>query len=229
MKQLDPRLGLVAQMVDPGRLLVDVGTDHAYLPVYLVENRMIPRAIASDLRKGPLAHAETAVTQAGLQEHIALRLSDGLDAIEPHEADCVVMAGMGGILITQLIEKAPWLQDATKTLVLQPMTDAPLLRAFLAENGFAIIDERATQDKKHVYTVIKAVYDGNKRTLSPLEALVGALDVNRGESERAFLQKEANSLQKQGSGLTAAGKQEQAHGVFALHNQLIQWMNGGDQ
>ena len=229
MKQLDPRLQLVAQMVDRGRLLVDVGTDHAYLPVYLVEQQIVPRGIASDLRKGPLAHAQSAVTQAGLQEQIALRLSDGLDAIAPHEAECIVMAGMGGILITQLIEKAPWLQDATKTLVLQPMTDAPLLRSYLAEQGFAIVSERATQDKKHVYTVIKAVYDGNKHTLSPLQALVGGLDVTAGESERAFLQKEANALQKQGSGLTAAGKREEANQVLDLHKQLTQWMNGGEQ
>jgi tRNA (adenine22-N1)-methyltransferase len=167
MKKLDPRLLLVADFVDQDCVMADIGTDHAYLPVYLVEQGHISSAIASDLREGPLSHAKETVENAQVGEQVELRLSDGLENIQSHEVDCVVMAGMGGILISQLIEHAPWLQDQTKTLVLQPMTDAPLLRSFLAENGFEIVKERATGDKKHCYTVIKAVYSGKCATLTP--------------------------------------------------------------
>ena len=92
MKQLDKRLQLVADMINEGAVIADVGTDHAYLPVYLVEQGKAPSAIASDLREGPLSHARQAVEAAGLQDKIDLRLSDGLDAVLPHEADCVVFS-----------------------------------------------------------------------------------------------------------------------------------------
>ncbi|MBR4868463.1 MAG: SAM-dependent methyltransferase [Clostridia bacterium] len=184
MKKLDNRLQLVADMIDQNSVVADIGTDHAYLPVYLVEAGIIPSAIAADLRPGPLEHAKTTVEAARLQEKILLRLSDGLDGFQPYEADCVVMAGMGGILITQLIKRAEWLRDTTKTLVLQPMTDASLLRTFLAENGFAIVNERATSDKKYCYTVIKAVYNGECHTPSLMQSIVGGFVFPLGQEER---------------------------------------------
>ena len=229
MKKLDNRLQLVADLVDRDRVLADIGTDHAYLPVALVKQGLIPSAIASDLRAGPLAHAKEAVKAAGLQEQIQLRLSDGLDKILPHEADCITMAGMGGILITQLIERAPWLRDPEKSLVLQPMTDAPLLRFFLAKNGFELLTERATFDKKHNYTVMKAVYSGVVWEPTPLQAMVGKLNEPLGEAERRFIQKEQASLLKQSKGLSAAGNETESVRLTALYNDLSQVLNGGIQ
>lgn len=227
MKQLDKRLQLVADMINEGAVIADVGTDHAYLPVYLVEQGKAPSAIASDLREGPLSHARQAVEAAGLQDKIDLRLSDGLDAVLPHEADCVVMAGMGGILITQLIERAPWLKNSEKTLVLQPMTDAPLLRSFLGEHGFDVLCERATSDKKHCYTVLKAVYDGVCRILTPLQAVVGKFNQPLGEDEIRFLKKEQASLLKQMKGLHVAGDETQASQLAVLYNEINQVLQGG--
>lgn len=226
-KKLDRRLQLVADMVPYGSTVVDVGTDHGWLPVHLVREGKIPFAIASDLRPGPLSHARCAVEDAGLEKKIHLRLSDGLDAIDPKEASCVVMAGMGGILITQLLEKAPWLKDPAKTLVLQPMTDAPLLRSWLGEQGFSIVEERATGDKRHCYTVIRGVYDGNCRRLSVLRSMVGKLDDPLDEGAKRFLEKEAARLQKQIKGLKVAGKDDQAAPLVYLWDELTKVINGG--
>ncbi len=226
MIKLDPRLQLVADMVDCDCRLADVGTDHAYLPVYLIEQNKIEYAIASDLRSGPLAHALAAVTAAGLEKQIELRLSDGLDQIAAHEIDCVVMAGMGGILITQLLLRASWLKNDTKTLVLQPMTDAPLLRSFLAEQGYEIVAERATGDNKHTYTVIKAKYSGNVRLLTPLQATVGLLNQPLGEAEKRFLQKEQSALAKQIKGLTMAGKERDVAEIMPLYQELTELLGG---
>ncbi len=220
MIKLDPRLQLVADMVDKNCRLADIGTDHAYLPVYLLENNLIPSAIAADLRSGPLSHAEETVRVAGLEKQIELRLSDGLDKFQAEEIDCVVMAGMGGILITQIIDRAHWLCTDTKTLVLQPMTDAPLLRTYLAEHGFAIIAERAIGDAKHIYTVIKAKYCSKPFRPTALQALVGLLNQPLGEFEKRYLKKERASLSKQMNGLAVAGKDNEVEEIAKLYNEL---------
>ena len=221
LKKLGPRLQAVADFVPQGAKLADIGTDHASLPVYLVQKGTISFAIAADVNKGPLEHAAQAVEEAGLSGQIPLRLSNGLDQIGPDEVDCVVMAGMGGILITQLLEKAPWLQQETKTLILQPMTDAPLLREFLATQGYEIIKEVGVVHKTYAYTVIKAVYNGVCRTPDLLETYVGKLLQNLGEGERGFLKKEAASLRKQIAGLIHMGQTEQVPALTQVLQQLL--------
>ena len=220
LKKLDVRLQAVADFVPQNTTLADIGTDHASLPVYLVQKGTVPFAIAADVNKGPLEHAAKAVEEAGLTTQIALRLSNGLDEIHETEADCIVMAGMGGILISQLIEKAPWLKQAGKILILQPMTDAPLLREFLAKEGYEIVAEKGVVHKTHAYTVMKVVYSGN--TLSPelIDLYVGKLTKNLGEWEKGFLKKEANSLQKQIAGLEIMGQTQEVPNLKAVLNQL---------
>lgn len=220
MKKLDIRLQTVADLTDRGRALADIGTDHGALPIYLIQKDWIPFAIASDVREGPLSHARKAVMQAGLEEKIDLRLSDGLDAIDETEADCIVMAGMGGILITQLIGKAPWLCNPGKSLVLQPMSDVPLVRRYLAETGFAVKEERGASDRHHAYVVLKAAYNGCCHPLSLLEAMVGRLPEHMGEHEKQFLAKESAGLRKQIQGLTVTGQKKQARDLQEVYEAI---------
>ena len=220
LKKLDPRLQAVADFVPQGAKLADIGTDHASLPVYLVQKGRVPFAIAADVNKGPLEHAAKGVEEAGLETQILLRLSNGLDEIREEEADCIVMAGMGGILISQLIQKAPWLKSPSKILILQPMTDAPLLREFLAAEGFAIVAEKGVVHKTHAYTVIKAVFSGAPIHLSRLDLYVGKLLENLGAGEKGFLKKEVASLQKQIAGLAIMGQTEQIPALQEVLQQL---------
>ncbi len=150
---------MVADEVRSGKKVADIGTDHAYIPAYLTENGISPSAIAADIGVGPLENARKIVDSSDeLKEKITLRLSDGLKEIFPDEAEDIIIAGMGGILISEILTAAPWVKDETKRLILQPMSHAEDVRRYLCENGFEIIKEKASSDTKHCYVCIVAEF-----------------------------------------------------------------------
>lgn len=147
-------------MVRKGVVVADIGTDHAYLPSYLVLNGDCPRALACDLRRGPLENARETLLRYHIEEKIELRLSDGLDELSAGDADDIIMAGMGGTLIAQLLERTEWIRNKNIRLILQPMSHAEDVRAFLCKNGFAVLEERTCVDDGRMYCVICAEYSG---------------------------------------------------------------------
>lgn len=151
--QLQPRLRLLADMVPQGARLADIGTDHGYLPVWLMQQGRITSAIAADIGPEPLAHARRTAEEYGTA--LDLRLCDGLRGIAAHEADTVVIAGMGGETIIQILTDSPWPRDSGCTLLLQPQTKVELLRRWLSENGYACRDERLVWDKGKLYVVLQ--------------------------------------------------------------------------
>lgn len=153
--ELTPRLALIASWVPPGAKLADVGTDHAYLPVWLTLHGRVTSAIASDLRRGPLERArETGRTYGAAG--IGFRLGNGLTGIRPEEADTIVIAGMGGENIAAILAAAPWTADGHHTLLLQPQSRAEELRRFLMDHGYAIVREALVEDRGTIYPVIEA-------------------------------------------------------------------------
>lgn len=158
MITLDKRLSAVAALVRQGSRLADIGTDHAYLPVYLVQSGVCPSAIASDIGEGPLEAAHRTVTENSLTSEIALRLGDGLATVSAGEVEDVAIAGMGGETIVAILEAAPWVQDEGIRLILQPMTRAEDLRRWLLSHGFSVLEEHLIRDKHHLYPVLAAEY-----------------------------------------------------------------------
>ena len=157
---LDGRLSVCASLVRKGAKLADVGTDHAYLPVWLAKNGLISSAVASDVRQKPLLSGAENIERFGCGDIVTTRLCSGLDGVMPEEADDIVIAGMGGELIAKIIADASWLRSPEKRLILQPMTKEFFLRRFLCESGFEILSETpCTHGGKH-YTVICAEYSG---------------------------------------------------------------------
>ncbi|MBE7007892.1 MAG: SAM-dependent methyltransferase [Ruminococcaceae bacterium] len=154
--QLQPRLQCIADCVPSGARLADVGTDHGYLPAYLLQSGRITHAVASDINAAPLDHARRTAEAYGVSERMDFRLCAGLNAIAPDEADTVAVAGMGGETIINILNAAPWLKSGGVRLLLQPMTKAELLRRWLAEAGFRIVSERLVRDKGTIYTVMEA-------------------------------------------------------------------------
>lgn len=152
--ELPPRLALIAGWVRPGAKLADVGTDHAYLPVWLTIHGRVSFAIASDLRKGPLERARETGRTYGAQR-IDYRLGNGLAFIRPDEADTIVIAGMGGENIAAILSAASWTADGRHTLLLQPQTRAEELRRFLMEHGYAITREALVCDRGILYPVME--------------------------------------------------------------------------
>ncbi|MCC6093703.1 MAG: class I SAM-dependent methyltransferase [Eubacterium sp.] len=156
-RRMSKRLLAVTAMVTPGNRVADIGTDHAYVPVYLVENGIAPCAIAMDVRKGPLARAEQSVREAGLLEHIQLRLSDGMEKLMPGEADTAVIAGMGGMLVCHILTGFPETTASLQELVLEPQSETYKVRYLItASLGFVITDEQMVCEDGKYYPVIRA-------------------------------------------------------------------------
>lgn len=211
--KLSPRLQMVADMVREGVAVADIGTDHAYIPVYLLQNGVAPCAVAADLKKGPLANAQAAVLLYGLEEKISLRLSDGLDSIGAEEAQDIILAGMGGILIAELLERAAWIKDNSKHLVLQPMTHAEDVRRFLLNNGFEILFENACFEGNRCYVCVCAQYKGAVETpkrISPSYEYIGELGGCDNDAAREYVLRLNLRLKKKAAALEKAGSNREA-------------------
>ena len=168
---LTPRLAAVARLVPQGARLADVGTDHAYLPVRLLLDGRVERAIAADLREGPLSRARETARRWGVEERISFRLCDGLTGVGREEADTVAIAGMGGETIAAILAAAPWTREGTR-LLLQPMTSFPDLRRWLQQNGYQILREHIAREGRRLYTVLETT-GGEMPPLTPGELWAG--------------------------------------------------------
>lgn len=152
--RLSGRLELVASFVEQGSRVADIGTDHGYLPIALVERGICPCALAMDVRKGPLKRAQEHVREHGLDGKIECRLSDGLVKLEPGEADIVVMAGMGGELIVHILEQGRHMWKHLRRVVLSPQSEPDKVRRYLEEEGFSIEREDMVVEDGKFYVVM---------------------------------------------------------------------------
>lgn len=164
--QLSLRLTAIAEMVTEGNRLVDVGCDHGYLPVYLVQNKRIPSAIAMDVRKGPLSRADEHIAQYGLRDYIETRLSDGLEALSAGEGDTLVIAGMGGPLMERILEQGGEVTESFQEMILQPQSDIPHFRKFIREKGWEIVQENVILEDGKYYPMMKVVKSSESKTIS---------------------------------------------------------------
>ncbi|HEX3026856.1 MAG TPA: class I SAM-dependent methyltransferase [Clostridia bacterium] len=198
---LTPRLTLAADFVRPGARLADIGTDHAYLPVYLLKTGRITRALACDINRGPLGRALATVKKYGVSDRVELRLSDGLDRVAADEAEDIVIAGMGGELIRNIVAHCSWMKDSRRRLILQPMTSAGELREFLVSDGFSIVQEAVAREGNKLYVVICAEYTGSKMLPNEIFKICGTLPRTGGALEREYLLRQAESLFKKADGM----------------------------
>lgn len=162
--ELSKRLQTVAMAVTPGNRLADVGTDHGYIPIYLVKKGVCPKAYAMDVNKGPLARADEHIRQEMLPDRIETRLSDGLSKLSPEEADTIIIAGMGGELICRILREASHFLSAGKEFILQPQSEWFKVRHLLHDFGYHIEKEWFLKEEGKYYVVIKALpsADGKK-------------------------------------------------------------------
>lgn len=170
--ELSPRLRSVADWVPPNARFIDVGTDHAYLPVWLILRGVIDYAVASDLSEGPLDRAKQTAGHYNVAERISFRLCDGLAGVTPGEADTIAIAGMGGETIAAILAAAPWTTQDTCRLILQPMSAHEDLRSWLYGHGYYIDREALTQEGKTLYSTF-LVFPGEKKPLTPAETWAG--------------------------------------------------------
>lgn len=179
---LKGRLALIASFVPGCTLVCDVGTDHAYIPVFLVKEGICNKALALDINKGPLLAANENIKQYGLQDKIETRLGNGLEPLKKEEADVIVIAGMGGILISEILEASFDKAKAANELILQPMNAIEILRQWLFENGFEILDEELTNEEAKIYNVMKVKWTGTVLPFEKIDCYIGSKLVEKGGS-----------------------------------------------
>lgn len=187
MYNLSKRLSVIFNMIPDNSRVADIGTDHAYLPVALFLSGKTKNIIACDIKEKPLSLARTNLDKSGCS-FVQTRLGNGLEPINDNEVDCVVIAGMGGEVISDILNASPLKQNADILFLLQPMTRAGILRSWLYSNGFSFC-ETAVCDNKKVYSIFSAKQTGIKKHITPKEFFIGNM---RGETpeEKQYINKQ---------------------------------------
>lgn len=195
--KLTDRLLKIANLVSEGKRVADIGTDHGYIPVYLLNNNKIDYAILADVNKGPLDNAKKEVNHNNLEDKVDLRLGSGLEVLNENEVDEVIIAGMGGILISELLEAKKSVAHTVDKLILQPMQAQNELRKYLYNNGYEILNEVLVKEDFRIYEIIEAKYTGkNTNVENDIYYEVGKkLIDNKDELLTEFIHKKINAYE----------------------------------
>lgn len=220
--KISKRLLCAASFAQKGDFVADVGTDHAYLPIYLYTKGIIKGAVVSDINEGPIGRAKENILEFSCEGAVIPILSDGLYKIDQYSPDTVFILGMGGELIVNIIASAEWVKEKKPRLVLQPMTHRELLRAYLFESGFEITEETLVEDGK-IYQIIVAEYTGRPTEATRLELFFGKINLQeRTELLISAMRREADVISARLLGKSKAGLDggEDA----ALLNEILEYM-----
>ena len=188
--ELSKRLQAVADLVSEGQIVADVGTDHGYIPIYLLETKKCKKAIAMDINKGPLLRAKEHIAEHGLNQKIQVKLSDGVKALSAGECDCVVVAGMGGALAVKIMEEGREIFRSLREFVLQPQSELAKVRQYLWENEYCVIAEDMVLEDGKFYPMMK-VKSGSSNPYTQVELRYGReLLMQKHPILKIFLEKE---------------------------------------
>ncbi len=207
MKQikLSKRLSTASQYVRGGAIVADVGTDHAYIPIYLTQQNKVKFAIASDINEGPISRARENISSLSLDDKITTYVANGLDGIEKYSPTDIVICGMGGELIAEIIDKCEYVKNKNINLILQPMTSILELRNYL-KNGFDIIDEDMVFEDGKYYQIICATYDAQNHIFSNAELELGKVNIaKKTKTFNEYLEFLINKKRKIKNGLLKGG------------------------
>lgn len=182
MLKISKRLCTVASYVRSGAVVADIGTDHAYLPIYLALEKKIKRAVASDINEGPISRARENISKYNLVEIIDTCISDGLDGIEKYSPTDILICGMGGELIAQILEKSQYAKKEGVRLILQPMTSVYELREYL-QNGYFTFAENIVSEDNKLYQIICVEYDGQYHGMTRAQLELGSKNIENGGDE----------------------------------------------
>ncbi|MDO4608357.1 MAG: class I SAM-dependent methyltransferase [Clostridia bacterium] len=225
MLALSKRLSLIASLVKSGSRVCDVGTDHGYLPAFLYLSGKMKSVVATDIRKKPLASAKSNLERLEATG-VRLILCDGLEAVTRDMADTVIIAGMGGEVISGIIDRAAFLRDSTVELILQPTTAAKELRQYLSKNGFEVGREIAVIENGKIYSVMLVNFTGKPYTLNSVQELIGILKPDSPDAIE-YISKQYRIAQKCADDLAKVSyKQEQYNYYLNLSNQLKEILGG---
>ncbi len=192
---MSDRLAAIAAQVTPGKTVIDIGTDHAYLPIALVADGTAPSAIAADVKKGPLAIAETNILKSGYAAKIRAVQSDGFQNIEVEGGEAAVIAGLGGATMMGILSAGAGKVMKLSEIILEPQSRVPDVRKYLCRSGFSFVDEAMVTEDGKFYPIMKVAYTGEKRLLTEAQALYGPLLLEKKDPVLLrYLEKETDGL-----------------------------------
>ncbi len=221
--KLSDRLNLCTEMVTPGSVIADIGTDHAYIPIWLALNGKIKSALACDIRNGPLENASKNIEKYNLSNIIETRLSDGLVNIGENEAEGIIIAGMGGNIISNILSRCHWNNKKDKVFILQPMKYEERLREFLAKGGYKIENEKAAICSGKVYTAMKVLYVGTPQKIENYEKYIGKLSENAlYPAAQSYIKKQIKNLENHLKG----AKSENLNSLQEYYLEIIRKLKG---
>lgn len=226
MIQLSKRLQAVADSVTKGTIVADIGTDHGYIPIYLVSEHICDMAYAMDVRKGPLERAKANVDKMGLSDKIEVRLSDGLKKLKVGEANSIVISGMGGYLITEILDARKDILENVKELILSPHSDACVVRHYLHNNNFKIVSEHMLMEEGKFYTIIKAQQGQEEYDKEVFYKYGKELLYNKEETLKKFLQIEIKKYENVKAILEKNNNEAQKKRMLEVE-EILKYMNEG--
>ncbi|HIQ96215.1 MAG TPA: SAM-dependent methyltransferase [Candidatus Limivivens merdigallinarum] len=219
--QLSKRMKAVADLAGMGDCLADVGTDHGYIPIYLLEERRFQRGIAMDVHEGPLLRARENIQSHGLSDRISCRLGDGLERLGKGEADTVVIAGMGGSLIIRILTEGEKVLKEVSRLVLQPQSEIAKVRDFLQEQGYQIEKEHMVLDEGKYYQAMR-IGHGRMEKLLPEEAKYGSFLLKENDScLKEYLNREEQKFREILESLQDGGNEKTKKRMEELNMELL--------
>lgn len=216
--RLDNRLSAIASLVRPGVRCADIGTDHGYLITWLAASGRIQSGFACDINRKPLDKAAFSLSEYGAADRVKLLLCDGLSGLHPGDVDDIVIAGMGGDLIWEILSAPSWTRDPALRFLLQPMTKTERLRRSLWENGFEILREEPVEAGGFPYTILQVAYTGKVRHPSLLEAYTGLLWQDGRPAAVNYLEKVMRQMREKVEGLSISAQNREE---YALYQTLL--------
>ena len=202
---LDRRLMAAADFVRRDAVVADIGTDHAYLPVFLIGTNKAKRAVAADINEGPVLRARQNVRQYKMEDKIEVVQTDGLTGLDTKGVTDIAICGMGGELISKILESAPFVKDEKIRLILQPMTKSEDLYRYLCENGFSIVDEALVREDR-IYRLICSEYTGKVSTPDDVCCLLGEKNIeNSADLLSEYAARRIAEFTKKQNGMKTAG------------------------
>lgn len=214
--EISERLRTVASFVKTSRTIADIGTDHAYIPIYLYNEGLIDWAIACDVNREPVRRAECNINMYHLGSRIETRLGDGLNPLKKGETEGVIIAGMGGMLMIEILDECRDKTDSIQELVLQPQTDIDSVRRYLHTMGFRIDSEKMVYEDGIYYTVLRAVH-GREKYDREIDYLFGKINIeNKSIILKSYIDKTMKKNEKVMEKLKTAGTQNSEKRLAAL-------------
>lgn len=221
--KLTPRLQAIADLVEQQEMIADIGTDHGYLPIYLIETGKVKSAIAADINEMPLQKAKEISLEYGYEEQMDTRLGSGLEVLRAGEVKTVVIAGMGGVLMTELLAHDLKITNSIDKFIFQPMVASDILRVYLNENGFEIVDEEIAIEGKKFYEIIVAKPNAiGQNFTDENDAIVGPVLKNKvGEQIDAFYKFKLSKYKNIYQSIKQNSKKDANEELVELENIII--------